>query len=202
MRRPAIVAALVAVLAVLPRPAEAVFSGEMSPRPPSSDAEYAAAIEAKDAKDWTGMINNLLRVVHRRPWHDNAHTLLGYGYRKIGRYERALEHYREAIELNPRHRGAMEYMAVTLLHMERPDEAEAVRADLARVCRTVTLTFSDGSFGDGCEELRLLDKALAVYRESGEVVDCEALDDPALMAAVLSIWRETGVVVSCEAAMD
>jgi tetratricopeptide (TPR) repeat protein len=194
--------ALAAALALaLPEPAAAVFSGEMSPRPPSGDADYAAAIRAKDDEDWVRMINNLLRVVDRRPWHDNAHTLLGYGYRKLGRFERSLEHYRRALEHNPRHRGALEYMAVTYLHMGRPEDALAARARLERVCRQVTLTFSDGAFGDGCEELRLLDTALGLYRESGEIVDCIALDDPAVMAAVVAIWRATGEVVDCAAAM-
>lgn len=188
-------------LSLLPGQAAAVFSGAMSPRPPSSDADYARAIEAQDAEDWVDMVNNLLRVVDRRPWHDNAHTLLGYGYRKLGHFDRAIEHYEAAIELNPRHRGAMEYMGVTYLHLGNMEGAMEMRAALNRVCRTVTLTFSDGSFGNGCEELALLDDAIRLYRESGEVIDCVALDDPAVMAAVMRIWRETGMVVSCRAAM-
>lgn len=204
MRHAALVGTIVAALGwglAAPDPAHAVFSGDMSPRAPSGDAEYARAIEAREAENWVEMINNLQRVVHRRPWHDNAHTLLGYGYRKIGRYDRALEHYEKALDHNPRHRGALEYMGVTYLHMGRLDDALAAHAALARVCRTVTLTFSDGDFGDGCKEWRLLDTAIALYRESGKVVDCEALDHPEIMAAVVAIYRETGEIVDCKVAM-
>lgn len=201
MRSAAFVGPILAA-ALLPAPAAAVFSGEMSPRPPSSDAEYAAAVAAKDDEDWVEMVNNLLRVVDRRPWHDNAHNLLGYGYRKLGRYERALEHYETAIELNPRHRAAMEYMGVTYLHMGRIEDALEMRTALGRVCRTVTVTFSDGAFGTGCEELALLESAIRLYRESGEVVDCAALDDPAMMAAIEAIWRETGEIVDCRSVAD
>lgn len=173
--RQAFVVAILAGLlaAALPDRAEAVFSGDMSPRAPSGDADYAKAIKARESKDWVTMINNLLRVVDRRPWHDNAHTLLGYGYRQIGRYERALEHYEKALAHNPNHRGALEYMGVAFLHMGRLDRAEEMRARLLKVCRTVAVTFSDGAFGSGCEEWEMLDTIIAVYRETGEVMECE-----------------------------
>lgn len=193
-----LIACLIIVIA-LPDGAHAVFSGEMSPRARSSDHDYAEAVEAKTAEDWPAMVNHLLRVIDRRPWHDNAHSLLGYGYRKLGRFERAITHYERAIELNPRHRDAMEYMGVTWLHLGRLDRALEMRAALAGVCRQVSLTFSDGDFGNGCEELALLDTAIGLYRESGEVVDCRALEDPAMLAAIMAIWRQTGEVVDCAA---
>ncbi len=175
MRRKPMVGGILAVGLALgtPERAAAVFSGDMSPRAPSGDPEYAKAVEAKETEDWVTMINNLLRVVDRRPWHDNAHTLLGFGYRQIGRYDRALEHYRKALDHNPHHRGALEYMGVTYLHMGRRDLAVETRDALLKVCRKVTLTFSDGAFGNGCEEWEMLDMVIEVYDETGEVIDCE-----------------------------
>jgi tetratricopeptide (TPR) repeat protein len=161
------------IVALGPRPAWAVFSGEMSPRPPSSDVDYAEAIEAKAAGDHVRMINNLLRVVDRRPWHDNAHSLLGFGYRQLGRYDRALEHYAKALDHNPHHRGALEYMGVTYLHIGDRARAVETRATLLRVCRKVALTFSDGAFGTGCEEYEMLDEVIRVYDETGIIIDCE-----------------------------
>jgi len=83
MRGHALVGAILAAALLSPGSAGAVFSGAMSPRPPASDADYARTMVAREAKDWVAMLNHLLRVVERRPWHDNAHNLLGYGYRKM-----------------------------------------------------------------------------------------------------------------------
>jgi tetratricopeptide (TPR) repeat protein len=149
-------------------PAWAVFSGDMSPRAPSGDADYAAGVKAREAKDWRASIEALKKVVERRPWHDNAHALLGNSYRRIGEYELALAHYHRAIELNPRHRQALEYLGQAYLQMHWPEKAEETLAKLGQVCATVALTFSDGDFSDGCNEYRLLRTALAHYQATGE----------------------------------
>jgi tetratricopeptide (TPR) repeat protein len=161
--------ALAAALAgAAPQPARAVFSGDMSPRAPSGDADYAAALAARRAGDWPASIAALERVVARRPWHDNAHSLLGNAYRRTGDYERALAHYHRAIALNPRHREALEYLGVAYLHMDRPDLADETLAKLLEVCRFVALSFSDGDFSDGCDEYRELREAVAHYARTGE----------------------------------
>jgi tetratricopeptide (TPR) repeat protein len=164
-------AAAVVVLGCLAAagPAWAVFSGDMSPRAESGDADYAEAIRARGEMDWDKMIAALDRVVARRPWHDNAHSLLGYGHRKLGDYDKALHHYNIALELNPRHRDALNYMGVAYLSMDKVDMAEETLARLATVCQTVALTFSDGDFTDGCNEYRDLAKHIAFYAENGFV---------------------------------
>jgi len=140
----------------------------MSPRAPSGDADYAAAIRAREAGDWKGSIEALKRVVARRPWHDNAHALLGNGYRRVGEYELALAHYHRAIELNPRHRQALEYLGQAYLQMHWPEKAAETLEKLGAVCAQVRLTFSDGDFSDGCVEYRLLRAAMAHYAATGE----------------------------------
>jgi len=163
--------AVAAALALSAGPARAVFSGDMSPRADSGDADYAAAIHARRAMDWEAMIGHLLKVVERRPWHDNAHTLLGYGYRHIGDFERAFHHYEAALAHNPRHRGALSYMAIA--HLKQGDLAAARErlAELREICAGMALTFSDGAFGSGCEEYADLDGVIAYFVETGEVID-------------------------------
>lgn len=157
---------LIAV-AVAPQPAQAVFSGDMSPRAESGDADYAAALRARKAKNWMEMVNSLLRVVERRPWHDNAHSLLGYSYRKMGLFDMAIKHYTRALELNPRHRQALEYLGEAYLQMNDVPMAEATMARLAKVCSGVALTFSDGDFTDGCDEYRILREVYEHYLAHG-----------------------------------
>jgi Flp pilus assembly protein TadD len=169
MTAPLVALAAVAALAGRPEPARAVFSGDMSPRAESSDKDYAEAIRHRKAEDWEAMVVSLNRVIKRRPWHDNAHNLLGYGYRKMHLYEMALKHYRKALELNPRHRQALSYLGMAYLQMEDMEKAEATMARLADVCTSVALTFSDGEFTDGCDEYRELRAAWEHYRAHGEL---------------------------------
>lgn len=152
---------------------QAVFSGDMSPRAESGDSDYAAAVRAKNIKDWPGVIENLKKVLDRRPWHDNGHTLMGYAHRQIENYETALEHYNAALDHNPRHRGALEYMGVTYLHMGDLHRAQATLDRLWRICGSTALTFSDGEFGTGCEEWEMLDTIISTYKETGDIIDCE-----------------------------
>jgi tetratricopeptide (TPR) repeat protein len=160
-------AAFGAAVAAAPGGAWAVFSGDMSPRARSGDSDYADGVEAWERKDWPAAVVALEKVVARRPWHDNAHSLLGYSLRKLGDYEKALEHYHTALDLNPRHRQALEYMGRAYLEMHWPDKAEETLERLGGVCRFVALTFSDGDFTDGCDEYRSLSAAVAHYRETG-----------------------------------
>ncbi|MEM6974409.1 MAG: tetratricopeptide repeat protein [Pseudomonadota bacterium] len=161
--------AVVAATALSPQPARAVFNGDMSPRAESGDADYAAALRARKAKDWMEMVNSLLRVVERRPWHDNAHSLLGYSYRKMGLYALAIKHYSTALELNPRHRQALEYLGEAYLQMDDVPMAEETMARLAKVCRGVALSFSDGDFSDGCNEYRILRDRYEYYQVHGKL---------------------------------
>lgn len=54
-----------------------------------------------------GEMTALGKVTKDRGWDDDAHTLLGYAYRKREDYEASLESDRKALELNPHHRGAL-----------------------------------------------------------------------------------------------
>ncbi len=172
MRRHLAFAALALAAAMIaPAPAHAVFSGEMSPRAPSGDADYAAGVQAWRDMDWTKMVEHLQKVVARRPWHDNAHTLLGYGYRRIGDYDRAFHHYDIALGLNDRNRGALSYRGVAYLHLGDVDRANEALIELRDVCGFVALTFSDGDFGSGCEEYHELKGAIEYYVETGVVLD-------------------------------
>lgn len=155
----------------LPDPAHAVFSGEMSPRAQSGDADYAAGVRAWRDMDWPVMVEHLRKVVARRPWHDNAHTLLGYGYRRMGDYDRAFHHYDVALGLNGRHRGALSYLGVAYLHLDDMPRATETLARLREVCGFVALTFSDGDFSSGCDEYLELKGAIEHYVETGEVLD-------------------------------
>lgn len=137
-------------------PAFAVFSGEMSPRPPSGDKEYAAGIDAFERQDWPAVVFHMARVVGNRPQHDNAWARLGYAHRKLGHTAASLFAYRRALDLDPHHRGALEYLGEAYIELGRYVEAVDMLDRLAGECRRVALTFTDGAFGNGCAEYRTL----------------------------------------------
>ncbi len=150
-------------LGLVASPALAVMSGEESNTVRSGDSDYADGKEAFLAEDWPAAIKALDKVVARRPWHDNAHNMLGFSWRKLGDYERAFAHYDKALSLNPRHRGALEYLGEAYLKLGRTDEAKVILLRLAKVCDYVVMAFDNHGWKSGCEELRDLKEAFAEH---------------------------------------
>ena len=125
-------AGLVLTLAALPVSAVTL---DAESRAPTGDADFDAGVSAFAEDDWQGVIDNMRRVVERRPWHDEAHTLLGFAWRKLGDYDRSLAAYDKALELNPHNRGALEYLGEAYLELDRPDQARAMLERLETACR-------------------------------------------------------------------
>ena len=67
---------------------------------------------------------------------DNAdiHDLLGFSARKMGRYDDSMKHYQKALTINPKHKGALEYMGELYLTLDQPDEARALLERLDNIC--------------------------------------------------------------------
>lgn len=155
---------LIAVLLLFATPpALAVMSGEESPLERSFDTDYADGKEAFLAENWSVAIAALEKVIARRPWHDNAHNMLGFSWRKLGNFDRALDHYDKALELNPRHRGALEYRGEAYLELGRVEEASADFRRLTEICAPVVTAAGNQSWESGCEELTDLKEAFAEH---------------------------------------
>ena len=69
-----------------------------------------------------------------RHWSDvfEAHSNLGYAYRKTGAYEEGLAAYNQALELEPRYTPAIEYRAEAYLALNRLSEAKEAYMTLFR----------------------------------------------------------------------
>lgn len=134
------------------QPTLAVFSGDMSPRARSGDVDYADGIEAFEKRDWEGVVRHMAQVVSKRPHHDNAWARLGYAHRKLQRYEASLFAYGRSLQINPHNRAALEYLGEAYVELGRFVDAVDVLERLGAECVRVALTFSDGDFGDGCDE--------------------------------------------------
>nr|WP_255428084.1 tetratricopeptide repeat protein [Ramlibacter cellulosilyticus] len=77
---------------------------------------------------------------------------LGYALRQAKDYDGAFRHYRKALQFDPRHRGAHEYIGEAYLLVGDVASAEKHLASLKSICMLP------------CEEMRELEKAIGEYK--------------------------------------
>ena len=153
--RGAIALALIGLtLAFLP----AAASGDATDEEKSAqlDPDYAAGKAAIEAKNWSAAIKSLSSAALRDTRNADVQNYLGYAHRKTGQLEVAFKHYRRALELNPRHRGAHEYAGEAYLLVNELAKAEEHLAALQSICLIP------------CEEYDDLKKAIGEYRRRAE----------------------------------
>src|SRR5919197_74408 len=98
------------------------------------DPDFAAGKKAIEAKNWTAAIKSLSSAALRDTRNADIQNYLGYAYRNAGQLESAFTHYRRALELNPRHRGAHEYIGEAYLMVNDLAKAEEHLAALEKIC--------------------------------------------------------------------
>ena len=125
---------------------------EETPGGASASSDYTLGKNAVEAKDWANAIPLLSRAEVQDDRNPDLENLLGYAYRNIGRFDEAFRHYRQALRLNPRHRGAHEYIGEAYLMVDNVPKAEEHLAALKRICLIA------------CDEYEDLEKAIAAYR--------------------------------------
>jgi len=123
-----------------------------APKEGQLDPEYAAGKAAIAAKDWNAAIRSLSSAALRDTRNADIENSLGYAYRQSGQLQLAFTHYRRALQLDPRHRGAHEYIGEAYLMANDLAKAEEHLAALQRICLIP------------CEEHEDLEKAVADYR--------------------------------------
>jgi Flp pilus assembly protein TadD len=134
-------------------PAAWAVDTEETPAASQANPDYVAGKQAVAAEDWNKAITLLSKAALRDDNNADIHNLLGFSYRHAGDFERAFVHYNQALALNPRHRGAHEYIGVAyLLHGDLP-KAEEHLAALDKICLVP------------CEEYEDLKKEIDAYRE-------------------------------------
>ena len=126
---------------------------ETDPDLAKRDADYAAARKAVEAKDWSAAVAKLKVAEHRNPDSADLQNFLGFSYRNLKQYDLAFQHYERALAIDPRHRGAHEYIGEAYLMTGNLAGAEKHREALRGICLL------------GCEELEDLEKAIAEYKK-------------------------------------
>ena len=133
----------------------AAASGDATDQAPAGaqvDPDYAAGKMAIAAKDWNAAIKALSSAALRDTRNPDIQNYLGYAYRHIGQLELAFKHYQRALDLNPRHRGAHEYIGEAYLIVNNLGKADEHLASLQQICLIP------------CEEYTDLKNAIGAYR--------------------------------------
>ena len=144
-------AALLVGVALCATPALADPTDE-EPESERIDPDYAAGKKAIEAKDWTAAIGMLSSAALRDTRNADIENYLGFAYRNAGEMKQAFEHYERALKLNPRHRGAHEYVGEAYLLVDNLPMAEEHVAALRAICLIP------------CEELDDLQAKINTYR--------------------------------------
>jgi Flp pilus assembly protein TadD len=107
-----------------------------SSAPPPVDSDLATARARIDASDWTGATDILQKAVARDPANADYHNLLAYALRKGPHpdMDRVFKHYAEALRLDPKHRGAHEYIGEAYLMVGNVAKAKEHLAALDKLC--------------------------------------------------------------------
>lgn len=107
-------------------------------------------------KDWPTAVEVLGSYTRTHTRSADGFNLLGYGYRHLKRYDESLAAYEKALALalDPKHRGAHEYIGVAYIELGQLDKAKAHLDALDRLC-----LFS-------CEEYRDLKRAYEAARQA------------------------------------
>ena len=115
----------------------------------TSEAPDLTEVRAKiKAKDFKSALEELMPMLQSTQ-HADVYNLIGFSLRKSGDYQQAYTFYRKALELDPEHKGALEYLGELCVETGQLDKAREHVVILKRLCP------------GGCEELADLEQAIA-----------------------------------------
>lgn len=130
-----------------------------APRPsPSSKKEETRETDFQKAEymikgeQYAEAVPLLQKVVADNPRDADAWNYLGFASRKLGKLDEALGYYEKALKLDPRHKGAHEYLGELYLMMKNLPKAEE------------QLTLLKGICASNCEEVEDLEADIADYK--------------------------------------
>jgi Flp pilus assembly protein TadD len=102
--------------------------------PPIEERAMREARAAIAAAQWPRAVELLQSHVRDQAADADAHNLLGYSLRQSGQHAAAQMAYERALQLDPAHQGAHEYMGELMLILGRRDRALFHLGELEKLC--------------------------------------------------------------------
>jgi len=139
----AVILLLVAALSV------ALAAGEGGTR----NSKYAPIIEFLDEEEYQKAIDASKNALLKSPDDPDLFNYIAYSHRNLGQFEDAFVYYFKALEIDPHHRGANEYLGELYLQTGQLAEAQERLQVLDKECFFP------------CGEYRDLKKAIEAYQK-------------------------------------
>ena len=115
-------------------------------------ADYQAGQAAVEAGDYEGAVGHLMKAVAAEPDNADAYNLLGYTHRKLQNFPAAFASYKLALEIDPEHTRAHQYIGEAYLETGNLEMAEQHLRALDLICLF------------GCADFDDLKEAVELYR--------------------------------------
>jgi Flp pilus assembly protein TadD len=131
-------------------PAVAAGGGDYSSTA-SKSAAYNEALALIKAENYLNAITKLNKAKQSAKDDADIQNLLGFSYRKLGNLDEAATHYNKALDLDPKHKGALEYQGELFLMLGDKAAAEDNLEKLDKICWL------------GCDELDELRAAIEKF---------------------------------------
>ena len=116
--------------------------------------DFDLGVKAVQAGDYERALASLQKAVQDDPRNADAWNYIGFSQRNLKRFDQSLAAYRKALEINPDHRGANEYLGELYL---KTGDLEMARERLARL---------QSLCPRGCLEYDDLKKAVGTYQSA------------------------------------
>ena len=120
----------------------------------TNNAPDLASVRAKlKSKDYQGALAELTPKLQTYQ-HADVYNLMGFSLRKTGDRKQAYTFYRKALDFDPGHKGALEYLGELYVETGQIDKARENVAQLKQLCP------------GGCEELADLEQTIAAVSKT------------------------------------
>ena len=96
--------------------------------------DYQRAVSYIKESDYSAAIPLLRKELEKNPGNADAHNYMGYVLRKSNDLKNSAVHYEKALEINPKHLGALEYQGELFLTVGNLDLAKANLEKLDKLC--------------------------------------------------------------------
>ncbi len=124
--------------------------------------DYSMAVSLIHREKYAEAIPHLAAALQQRPHSADVYNYLGYTHRMLGKYPESLAFYQRALDLDPDHKGAHEYLGELYLMMDQVRSANLQLAELTRLCP------------NDCDEKDVLTKAIADYQAKNATPPAQA----------------------------
>lgn len=132
----------------------AMAAGSSSSSTQPKDSYYDQGVKAVKSANYKKAVKLFNKVVATKPTDADAWNYLGFSNRKLKKFDQALSAYQKALAIDPKHRGANEYLGELYLQTDDLAKAKERLKKLDDIC-----TF-------GCEEYNDLKAAITAYENN------------------------------------